>query len=65
MPSTTERQAHFMAAIAHGWQPPGRHVPISVGKEFHNADKKVGKWEHATTAVTGNKQSSDHMNGYS
>ena len=36
-----------MAAIAHGWEPPGRKpVPQSVGKEFHEADKAVGKWEH-------------------
>jgi hypothetical protein len=63
MPSTTERQAHYMAARAHGWNPGGKQVPISVAKEFHAADKKVGKWEHAPMAK-GNKQSSDHMNGY-
>jgi hypothetical protein len=53
-----------MAARAHGWNPGGKQVPIGVAKEFHIADKKVGKWEHATTAKHGNKQSSDHMNGY-
>lgn len=36
-----------MAAVAHGWEPPGKHIPKSVGTEFHNADKKVGKWEHS------------------
>jgi hypothetical protein len=46
MPSTTKKQAHFMSAVAHGWQPPGRHVDVGVAKEFHEADKKVGKWEH-------------------
>lgn len=47
MPSTSKKQAHFMAAIAHGWEPPGRKpVPRSVGVDFHNADKKEGKWEH-------------------
>jgi hypothetical protein len=64
MPSKTERQAHYMSAIAHGWHPGGKQVPVSVAKDFHSADKKVGRWEHATTAHTGNKQSSDHMNGY-
>ena len=52
-----------MAAVAHGWQPPGHHIDVKVAREFHKADKKVGKWEHAPMA-TGNKQSSDHMNGY-
>ena len=46
MPSTTAKQAHFMAAVAHGWQPPGRHVDPKVAKEFHAADKRVGKYEH-------------------
>lgn len=65
MPSVSERQAHLFAAVSHGWQPPGRHIDVDVAKEFHAADKKVGKWEHATTAHQGNHQSSDHMNGYS
>jgi hypothetical protein len=52
-----------MAAVAHGWKKPGGGGPsMSVAKDFHNADKKVGKWEHAITAKVGNKQSSDHMN---
>jgi hypothetical protein len=46
MPSKTKDQAHLMAAVAHGWQPPGRHIDVKVAKEFHNADKKVGKFEH-------------------
>lgn len=47
MPSTTKKQAHFMAAVAHGWKPTGeKGPPVSVAKEFHAADKKVGKWEH-------------------
>jgi hypothetical protein len=48
MPSTTKKQAHFMSAVAHGWQPPGRHVDVGVAKEFHNADKEEGKWEHGS-----------------
>jgi hypothetical protein len=38
-----------MSAIAHGWRPTGeKGPPVSVAKEFHAADKKVGKWEHAS-----------------
>lgn len=50
MPSTSKAQAHLMAAVAHGWQPPGKHIPVSVGKEFHAADKAKGKWEHPAHA---------------
>ncbi len=64
MPSVSERQAHFFAAVSHGWQPPGRHVNVKVAKEFHAADKEVGKWEHTLHHKQGNKQSSDHQNGY-
>ncbi len=46
MPSTSKAQAHLMAAVAHGWEPSGKHIPKSVGQEFHAADKKKGKWEH-------------------
>jgi mannose/cellobiose epimerase-like protein (N-acyl-D-glucosamine 2-epimerase family) len=46
MPSSTKAQAHFMSAVAHGWQPKGRHVDVSVAREFHQADKAQGKWEH-------------------
>jgi hypothetical protein len=47
MPSTSKAQAHLMSAVAHGWEPPGKKpIPKSVGKEFHAADKKQGKWEH-------------------
>lgn len=47
MPSSTKKQAHFMSAIAHGWKPTGEKGPsAAVAKEFHTADKKVGKWEH-------------------
>lgn len=46
MPSKSKSQAHLMAAVAHGWEPPGRKIPKKVGVEFHEADKKVGKFEH-------------------
>jgi hypothetical protein len=51
MPSTTKKQAHFMSAVAHGWKPTGEKGPsVKVAKEFHSADKKVGKWEHSGNA---------------
>ncbi len=46
MPSTSKAQAHLMAAVSHGWQPPGKHIPVKVAKEFHSADKAKGKYEH-------------------
>jgi len=64
MPSVSERQAHFMAAVSHGWQPPGRKISVKVAKEFHKADKAQGRWEHTIPHKQG-KQSSDTMNGYS
>lgn len=61
MPSKSEAQAHFFAAVAHGWVPPGRKdVPSpELAKEWHAADKKVGKWEHPRL-----RQSTDKANGY-
>lgn len=47
MPSTTKKQAHFMSAVAHGWRPTGEKGPSrAVAEEFHEADKRKGKWEH-------------------
>jgi hypothetical protein len=52
MPSHSKEQAHTMSAIAHGWTPPAgskvAKIPVDVAKDFHAADKKVGKWEHPT-----------------
>jgi hypothetical protein len=40
MPSTTPKQARLMAAVAHGWHKPGGGgPPVSVAKEFNQADK--------------------------
>lgn len=39
-------QAKLMRAVAHGWQPPGRHVDVDVAKEFVRADEK--KHAHKT-----------------
>jgi hypothetical protein len=71
MPSKSAKQAHFMAAVAHGWQPPGRHVNAKVAKEFHAADKKSGEFSakaldptrHTPSGKPGN-QSTDAANSY-
>lgn len=41
MPSHSVEQAKTMSAIAHGWKPKGSaaDIPVSVAKEFHQADK--------------------------
>jgi hypothetical protein len=58
MPSVSAKQAHLFAAVAHGWQPPGRHIDVGVAREFHDADKKAGVFEHKQ------RQSTDHHNKY-
>ena len=40
MPSKTPKMARLMAAVAHGWKPDRVHVPVSVAKEFNQADKR-------------------------
>jgi len=41
MPSTSEKQARFMAAVAHSPRFARKvGVPVSVGREFHAADKR-------------------------
>jgi hypothetical protein len=57
MPSSTKKQAHVMSAIAHGWVPKGKAagIPVSVAKDFHAADKKVGKWEHPAKKARGGR----------
>lgn len=43
MPSKSPAQAHLMAAVAHGWKKPGGGgPPVSVAKEFNQADKGSG-----------------------
>ena len=40
MPSKSPAQARLMAAVAHGWQLTGMQgPPVSVAKEFNQADK--------------------------
>lgn len=48
MPSSSKKQAHYMSALDHGWSPPGKHPSRKVAHDFHEADKREGKWEHAT-----------------
>lgn len=54
MPSTSPEQAKLMSIAAHT---PGGYggVPQSVGKEFHSADKKQGKFKYS-----GGKKKSYH-----
>ena len=48
MPSSSPKQAKLMAAIAHGWKKPGGGgPPVSVAKEFNQADKGTGILERA------------------
>jgi hypothetical protein len=46
MPSKSPAQAKLMRAVAHGWEPPGRKIPVAVGKEFVRADEQ--KKAHTT-----------------
>lgn len=48
MPSVSAKQAKLMSAIAHGWDPPMKNAPsMKVAQDFHQADKRVGKYMHA------------------
>lgn len=54
MPSTSAAQKRTMAARAHGWKPDDpkiARIPVSVAKEFNQADKKKDAKErkHETT----------------
>lgn len=41
MPSTSKKQARFMAAAAHNPEFAAKAgIPVSVAKEFHEADKR-------------------------
>ncbi len=43
MPSTSPKQARFMAAVAHSPKFAAKvHVPMSVGHEFNMADQGMG-----------------------
>ena len=53
MPSKTPKQAKLMAAVAHGWKPPGGGAPpVGVAKEFNAADRGGSMLHRArTTAI--------------
>lgn len=63
MPSVSQKQANLMSAIKHGWHPPaGMHAPpMAVAQEFHAADKKAGKYEHAEGGLIDNAQHTQDM----
>lgn len=42
-----------MSALAHGWNPPGKHPSRAVAEEFHRRDKAMGIYEHATGGPVG------------
>ena len=58
MPSSTPKQARFMAAVAHGWKPDKvKAPPTGVAEEFNEADtgKPVKKRSpHQTAAIVRN-----------
>lgn len=46
MPSKSAKQAKFMRAVAHGWRPTRTKAPpVSVAKEFVEADKRANMYE--------------------
>jgi hypothetical protein len=48
MPSTTPKQAKFMAAVAHGMKPRGGKGPSkAVAKEFNRADTGTKRLSNA------------------
>jgi len=55
MPSTSEKQARLMRAVAHGWKKPGGGGPSkAVAKEFVAEDKKRKKFKGSTKAKVNN-----------
>lgn len=54
MPSRSPSQARLMAGIAHGWKPTGMKSPppVSVAREFNQADKGGKLLAHATKRAT-------------
>lgn len=55
MPSTSPKQARFMAAVAHGWKPDKvKAPPVSVAREFNAADEgKTLKRKALVSALRG------------
>lgn len=56
MPSKTAKQARFMRACAHGFEPKGKGVkcpPMSVAEEFMKADMYKKKRKPKRTVLSG------------
>ena len=52
MPSKSNKQADLMRAVAHSPKFAKKvGIPVSVGKEFHEADKRRGAIKHAIRKV--------------
>jgi hypothetical protein len=48
MPSKTPKQARFMAAVAHGFEPSDVPAPpVAVAKEFNKADQGTNRLKQA------------------
>ncbi len=58
MPSQSPAQHRLMEAIAHGWKPSGRakNIPVSVAKEFADADEASGKYGKLKSAMSKGKR---------
>ena len=59
MPSVSPAQKHTMAAIAHGWRPDNaglRKIPVSVAKEYNEADQAKAKRKKLIEVVAGGKK---------
>lgn len=53
MPSKSPAQARLMRAVAHGWKPDRVSVPVSVAKEFTEADRKRKKDHESLKRIYG------------
>jgi len=54
MPSTSDKQKHTMAGIAHGWHPDNPElakIPVSVAKDFNAADEAQAKRKRLVAAM--------------
>ena len=59
MPSTSEKQARTMRAIAHGWKPPKdsdvADIPVDVARDFMKADQAKAKRKRLVSAMMARK----------
>ena len=45
-----------MRAVAHGWQPAGRHIDVGVAKEFFRADEALKKGKRTREQLADRKR---------